>query len=86
MATHPGNLPKQQTTLHQSNCAEKNFFPIAGLVAGDVLLKEHQISKNKEQKMAFSTPIKEHLIPILAEAMDTEGKKSTLQVEQMLSL
>ena len=41
-------------------------FSDSGLVAGYVLLREHQISKNKEHKMAFSTPIKEHyqhLIP-----------------------
>ena len=56
-----------------------------GLVAGYVLLKEHQISKNKEQKMAFSTPIKEHLIPILAEARDNADTKFTLQVEEILS-
>ena len=58
---------------------------ITGLVAGYVLLKEHKISKNKEQKMALSTPIKEHLIPILAEARDNADTKFTLQVEEILS-
>ena len=35
--------------------------------------------------MAFSTPIKEHLIPILAEARDNADTKFTLQVEEILS-
>ena len=51
----------------------KTIFRTGG-VAGDGLFKERQILQNKEQKKAFSTSIKEHLIQIFAHAMDTAAK------------
>ena len=83
------NMPTLSWLRDPKTCGNKHsssrIKAFAGLVAGYVLLKEHQISKNKEQKMAFSTPIKEHLIPILAEARDNADTKFTLQVEEILS-
>ena len=51
----------------------KTIFRTGG-VAGYGLFKERQILQNNEQKRAFSTSIKEHLIQIFAQAMDTAAK------------